>query len=1104
MEEEKGAFELMQQYRRDRRALLDFMLSGSLLNKVIMPPGAVKLDDVDFARVSVDYVLGCIKQGGMVDLSKAIRDYHDTGVLQKNNAGSAGEFHLITDPESSGSPPKRAPPPVPVSTASRSKSFGSNEVQELTVDDIEDFGDDDTENVRIPRISRSDLNDAADIALKLPSFLTGITDDDLRETAYEILLACAGAAGGLTVPSKDRKRDKRSRLRKKLGRNKNETIGAQEKRAPGMSSLLETIRVQMEISESMDIRTREGLINALTEKGGKRMDTLLIPLELLCCISQAEFSNEEEFRKWQKRQLNMLAEGLIKNPATGLGESESKYNELQVLFAKIEESEALTSSLGEFQRTECLRALRHIAIPLTEKPARGDLAGQVCHWADGYHLNVRLYEKLLHSVFDDFDEGKLAEEVEEILELLKSTWHLLGITETIHYTCYAWVLFRQYVIMGKQGILRNAIEQMKKITLNILRDPQEGLHLKSLQARIYGEEGFQDVSFLHSFLSPIQEWADRQLGDYHLHFAEGSVVVEDIVTITMIVRRLLMEESELPLHPATISDRDQIESYILSSVKNAFSRMLLAVDKSDRMGEHPLAFLAEEAKKLLNKDSTTFMPVLSQTHPQASAISASLLHKLYGNELKPFLDAAEQLTEDIASVCPAADNLEQYILQLIKSACGEETMEIYFGKLVPYQIETISGTLVVRWINAQLGTILAWVERAIQLEKWDPVSPQQRHGSSIIEVYRIVEETVDQFFAIKVPMTSREMNTLFLGVDNAFQVYAKLVTDNLASKEDLIPPVPTLTRYKKETKIKALVKKELFDPKLPDVKKPVDINVLTTTALCVQLNTLHYAISHLSKLEDSIWERWTKKKPYDKLSIGKSMDDTSESFSQKETFDGSRKYINAATDRICEFTGTKFIFYDLRDPLIENLYKPSVSQSRLETLVEPLDEQLNQLCGIIVEPLRDRVVTILLQASIDGLIRVLLDGGPSRLFFPSDGKLLEEDLEILKDFFICGGDGLPRAVVDEHIARLQQVVKLHGCETRELIENLRSPNGSEMQGSGGRAGADGQAPLKILCHRSDSEASKFLKKNYKIPKSSSLVDKFLVRNEQKVATNNFL
>ena len=41
------------------------------------------------------------------------------------------------------------------------------------------------------------------------------------------------------------------------------------------------------------------------------------------------------------------------------------------------------------------------------------------------------------------------QEVEEILELLKSTWRILGITETIHHTGYAWVLFRQVITNHK-------------------------------------------------------------------------------------------------------------------------------------------------------------------------------------------------------------------------------------------------------------------------------------------------------------------------------------------------------------------------------------------------------------------------------------------------------------------------------------------------------------------------------------------------------------------------------------------------------------------------------------------------------------------------------
>ncbi|RZB65899.1 Protein unc-13-like, partial [Glycine soja] len=129
--------------------------------------------------------------------------------------------------------------------------------------------------------------------------------------------------------------------------------------------------------------------------------------------------------------------------------------------------------------------------------------------------------------------------------------------------------------------------------------------------------------------------------------------------------------------------------------------------------------------------------------------------------------------------------------------------------------------------------------------------------------------------------------------------------------------------------------------------------------------------------------------------------------------------------------------------------------------------ELSQLCDIVVEPLRDRIVTSLLQASLDGLLRVILDGGPSR------------------EFFISGGDGLPQGVVENQVARVRHVINLHGYETRELIEDLKSASGMEMQGGKSKLGTDSKTLLRILCHRSDSEASQFLKKQYKIPSSSS-------------------
>ena len=86
--------------------------------------------------------------------------------------------------------------------------------------------------------------------------------------------------------------------------------------------------------------------------------------------------------------------------------------------------------------------------------------------------------------------------------------------------------------------------------------------------------------------------------------------------------------------------------------------------------------------------------------------------------------------------------------------------------------------------------------------------------------------------------------------------------DHVASKDDLVPPVPILTRYKKEAVgIKAFVKKELFDPRLPDERRSIEINVLTTPTLCVQLNTLYvssiltwYLLSNELYLDNYFWE----------------------------------------------------------------------------------------------------------------------------------------------------------------------------------------------------------------------------------------------------------
>lgn len=51
------------------------------------------------------------------------------------------------------------------------------------------------------------------------------------------------------------------------------------------------------------------------------------------------------------------------------------------------------------------------------------------------------------------------------------------------------------------------------------------------------------------------------------------------------------------------------------------------------------------------------------------------------------------------------------------------------------------------------------------------------------------------------------------------------------------------------------------------------------------------------------------------------------------------------------------------------------------------------------------------------------------------------------------------------------------------MDDLKSASGLGMQGGRSKLGADSKTLIRILCHRSDPEASQFLKKQYKIPKS---------------------
>ncbi|WCJ26204.1 hypothetical protein M5689_008039 [Euphorbia peplus] len=97
------------------------------------------------------------------------------------------------------------------------------------------------------------------------------------------------------------------------------------------------------------------------------------------------------------------------------------------------------------------------------------------------------------------------------------------------------------------------------------------------------------------------------------------------------------------------------------------------------------------------------------------------------------------------------------------------------------------------------------------------------------------------------------------------------------------------------------------------------------------------------------------------------------------------------------------------------------------------------------------------------------------------------------DFFIADGEGLPRSVVDQEAKFAQQILGLFSLQTETVIRMLMNASqhvsvGLDSHKRGHMQLEDAHTLIRVLCHKKDREASKFLKRQYDLPMSSEYED----------------
>ncbi|CAH8343145.1 unnamed protein product [Eruca vesicaria subsp. sativa] len=1081
---------LLERYRNDRRKLMEFLMSSGLVKELRAPSGSssTSLSPADLDSLSADYVLDCVKSGGVVDVSKATKKYNfESSYPVTIHTESRDSYFLVSSPDAAGSPPRRVPPqPINMENSNNSGHVDSSK----TPSSRENYSfKEETPDIK-------PMKPIKILPLGLPPLRTGLSDDDLREAAYELMIASLLLSSVDAYPTQKRKMEKGSKLLLSLKRKEKPQLQPQTSNVH--SEVINMIRVQMQISSKMDTCIRRNLVQLAQLKTGGQIDLPQLALGLLVGIFKSDFPNEKLYMKWKTRQANLLEEALCFSRDLEKNERAT----MRKYLATIRESKEWDVVMSSSLRIDVLSSIRHVASKLSSLPGRYGIEEETYYWTAIYHLNIRLYEKLLFGVFDVLDEGQLIEDASLMLFHMKSIWSTLGITENLHKAIYGWVLFQQFVSTGEPSLLGSAIQELEKITSTEEGNPKEDLYLSRLICSRQTIGGDIHLSITKAIFTSVSAWCDDKLQDYHLHFGKKPRDFGMLVRLASTVGLPPADSTRTELIKLdTLSDDvgDKIQSYVQNSIKGACARAAhFAYVKSRGERTHALALLADELSIIAKAEINEFVPVFSKWLPECMMISAMLLHRFYGERLAPFLEGVSSLSGDVRKVVPAAYMLEEALTQLYNCHSKSKLYKPYLHKLKNYEIEKVVKPVMLDWLISQHDHILQWTRRAFEIEEWEPVSVHQRHAPSIVEIFRIIEETVSQLFGLHLPVDITHLQALLSIIYHSLDTYLQRIYDQLVDKKLLYPSAPPLTRFTEG--VMPAMKRKSLEFAEPDNKMVKKLDELTIPKLCIRLNTLCYIQKQISATEDGIRKSLTLVRSFldqrSKIKTDEAEEENSLTHSEavdelfSTTYDSLRETNANCITKTRDLIGARVIFWDLRDMFLIQLYNGTVEGARLERLLPHIDTVLDNVCSLSYEDSRDMVVLSICRSALEAYVRVLLDGGPTRAFSDSDIPLMEEDLSILKEFFIADGEGLPRSLVEQEAKQAKEILDLYSLESEMLIQMLMTASELIDMGvsSEQRRLEDAQTLVRVLCHKKDRTASKFLKRQYEFPMSSEYED----------------
>jgi hypothetical protein len=523
------------------------------------------------------------------------------------------------------------------------------------------------------------------------------------------------------------------------------------------SDVLQSVRGQLEISEKRGQNLKDVLAK-VRKKEKAPLSSIESHLRLLGLVSPSNFENFRSYMAWRDATCMLIQLTLIHNVQTSWNTDDSSNAHYLIAVMKGGFRRLDARDADDYDEREMQEAVAAVTSVCSEIASRCQKGAEI-----PWDLKAAIAEVLLRGSFDSLDEGSLIDEVDELDQLLrKKVWPLLGISHEIHSALQVWANYRQFYISKEPIFLERACEMA-----GIAGSAGEG-------------ETRESVVLVGEIMEGIRRECIRVLGDYH-NLCSSPREVSSIIQLLVAINKRTKEQGNLA---------EILSSLIKSSVTEQYERKAAEIGNHAASEQDQVALLATECLELLRSECEDYSRMLQHYIPKSTGIAAAALHESYGARLLPWIVSIRSLDKRVIEILSTAMDLEdQLLLEMQQHGMAAPEWGV-IDRITPQLYE---------WTKGQLRTLQEWNDRIISSESWKSVSNARGAcGSSVGEILKASTDVVESLFMMGIPIPPGVVRCMVDGVDGILQKYCDSISAPLLSVDDIIPPDPPLTRYKKD------------------------------------------------------------------------------------------------------------------------------------------------------------------------------------------------------------------------------------------------------------------------------------------------------------------